>query len=184
MDVEKFRDKYLTAANRPLTKKTAKTLAPWPGEQAAGGGGAQAAYKMWLQQQAHRASLQTRKVAKIDPNQVIQDLEAEQRFDRRTTATGRRTASRQDESISTAGTGRLDIRCELNEETGTKEVFSYDAERGYSKPYVAPTGPDRVDVPKAAAGKLRGRRHGLFQQGDCFYDADGEFLYRVPGAGE
>ena len=34
---------------------------------------------------------------------------------------------------------------------------------------------------------LKGRRQkqdGLYQLGDSFYDADGEFLYRIPGAGE
>ncbi len=34
---------------------------------------------------------------------------------------------------------------------------------------------------------LKGRRQkqdGLYQLGDSFYDAEGEFLYRIPGAGE
>jgi hypothetical protein len=72
------------------------------------------------------------------------------------------------------------VKCEASELSRTEEVYVFSAEKGYGKPYVQPTAPDRVDIPKEVRKQ---RRYGLYQLGDAFYDAEGEFLYRVPGAG-
>jgi hypothetical protein len=80
MDVERFRDKYLIAANQPAKAKAAKTLAPWPGEKRAGGSETAAeAYRTWVQEQARKSGLQTPQVAKVDADTLLTELESENR---------------------------------------------------------------------------------------------------------
>jgi len=80
MDVERFRDQYLNAANQPKGK-AAKTLAPWPGEKKAGSGdnSAAEAYRIWVQEQARKSGLQTQQVAKVDAETVLSELESDDR---------------------------------------------------------------------------------------------------------
>jgi len=80
MDVERFRDKYLIAANQPAKAKAAKTLAPWPGEKRAGGSETAAeAYRTWVQEQARKSGLQTPHVAKVDAESLLTELESDNR---------------------------------------------------------------------------------------------------------
>jgi hypothetical protein len=81
MDVERFRDKYLIAANQPAkAKAAAKTLAPWPGEKRAGGSETAAeAYRTWVQEQARKSGLQTPHVAKVDADTLLTELESDNR---------------------------------------------------------------------------------------------------------
>jgi hypothetical protein len=79
MDVERFRDKYLIAANQPAkAKAAAKTLAPWPGEKRAGGSETAAeAYRTWVQEQARKSGLQTSHVAKVDADTLLTELKSD-----------------------------------------------------------------------------------------------------------
>jgi hypothetical protein len=80
MDVERFRDKYLIAANQPAKAKAAKTLAPWPGEKRAGTNETAAeAYRTWVQEQARKSGLQTPHVAKVDAESLLTELESDSR---------------------------------------------------------------------------------------------------------
>jgi hypothetical protein len=81
MDVERFRDQYLIAANQPAkAKAAAKTLAPWPGEKRAGGSETAAeAYRTWVQEQARKSGLQTPHVAKVDADTLLTELESDNR---------------------------------------------------------------------------------------------------------
>jgi hypothetical protein len=81
MDVERFRDKYLIAANQPAKAKAAKTLAPWPGEKRAGRKSETAAeaYRTWVQEQARKSGLQTPHVAKVDADTLLTELESDNR---------------------------------------------------------------------------------------------------------
>jgi hypothetical protein len=80
MDVERFRDKYLIAANQPAKAKAAKTLAPWPGEKRAEKSETAAeAYRTWVQEQARKSGLQTPHVAKVDAESLLTELESDNR---------------------------------------------------------------------------------------------------------
>ncbi len=81
MDVERFRDKYLIAANQPAKARAAKTLAPWPGEKKPAGKSETAAeaYRTWVQEQARKSGLQTPHVAKVDADTLLTELESENR---------------------------------------------------------------------------------------------------------
>jgi hypothetical protein len=170
MDVEMFREKYLAAAARPTGHKEVKTLTPWSSERTSV---AEKAYTAWLQQQTHRSAQQTRHVTKVDAEAVLSDLESGQQ-----PLPPIKSASA--DSRDSAKCDELDVKCDSSELSHTEEVYVFSAEKGYAKPYVQPTAPDRVDIPEEAKKR---RRYGLYRLGDAFYDADGEFLYRVPGAG-
>jgi hypothetical protein len=81
MDVERFRDKYLIAANQPAkAKAAAKTLAPWPGEKKPGKSETTAeAYRTWVQEQARKSGLQTPHVAKVDADTLLTEMESDYR---------------------------------------------------------------------------------------------------------
>ena len=182
MDVEMFREKYLAAKNRPkgaLGNKAAnKTLTPWPAEK----GGAEKIYRSWLQQQVHKSSQQTRNVAKIDAAAVLSDIGADRHTnDPLDNQRSYRYQSRDSRSEPAAGDA-LQVRCEESQVSRSEEVYVIGADQheGYAKPYVQPTAPDRVDIPE----EFRRSRDRLYRLGDAFYSPEGEFLYRVPGAGD
>lgn len=64
----------------------------------------------------------------------------------------------------------------VSEHSQEEEVFVFDENSGYKKPFVTQDYPDTIEIPK----ELK-RRHKMYRVNDCYYDQGGEFVYKVPG---
>jgi len=67
------------------------------------------------------------------------------------------------------------LKIDSYKNTNSQNVYYYDKKYGYQHPYGKASDEDSNNrAPTTKAGDV-------YRRGDCFYDEDGEFLYRVPG---
>jgi len=148
MDIDQFRRKYLKSTTGVDKNQKIKSN-PYRDK-----------YLQWLETEKKRSDKQTKDIKFLNTSDILDNI-----------------------TESTVGTNDVNDERAFNEpmkgvsESSSKEeVFVFDAQSGYKKPYVSPDHSDKIQIPRKLRHKSR-----LYKVDDCFYDCDGDFVYRVPG---
>jgi len=146
MDIDQFRRKYQKPRHEP--EKIEENDNPYRKK-----------YLKWLDQERSKSLEQTTIIPKISDGDVDETRDVSL-FDKEVNGI-------EDSIVLQRG---------ISEYTGEEEVFVFDENSGYKKPFLTPHNPDTIEIPK----QLR-KKHRMYRVDDCYYDQSGEFVYRVPG---
>lgn len=76
---------------------------------------------------------------------------------------------------------KLNIKWDIHRDAKTsyeKEAYLYDEEKGYERPYGKYYEFQKIDIPESLK-----RSNSIYRKGECYYDENGQLLYRVPFSG-
>jgi len=160
MDIERFREQYLSSAQAALPPVNTRTLRPFS-DSASQENPTKTAYLAWIQAQDSKSRQVTKNIRQVNVDEVI-------------SAEGLKMLT--EDKAGGENDDEMEVRVGRSEETGQQEVYVFNPNTGKQTLSVSDS-PDFIEIPKDVKHKYK-----FFQFGDSLYDNEGEFLYRVPGS--